>query len=150
MNMAINIESTWLSAEQIKTVEKVKSAKYVCELAIKGANGGWINQPCLIFYNEEKHPVSNSHYFALLSMGEQMAVTNGQSAVDETFTGICADDGEIIYSRFRHDYRTSKDGSVTIDGGRDYVRSSSGPAKLVTLKILNDRVVEVSNDDSKI
>jgi hypothetical protein len=39
-------------------------------------------------------------------------------------TGIVADNGEVIYSRYRHDFVYSTDRSVFVDGGRDYVKSS--------------------------
>jgi hypothetical protein len=51
-----------------------------------------------------------------------LIISDGISAT-ETFVGIVAENGDIIYSRFRHDYRTSEDKSVSIDGGREYTRA---------------------------
>ncbi len=69
-------------------------------------------------------------------------ITNAITATETIITGIKAQNGEIIYSRYRHDYRESKDGSVFIDGGRDYTRHSGG--ELVELKIINGELCNVS------
>jgi hypothetical protein len=44
---------------------------------------------------------------------------------------MVTDDGEVIVSRFRHDYVTK--GKYMIDGGRDYTRSSMHPTVTVTV-----------------
>lgn len=69
-------------------------------------------------------------------------ITNAITATETTITGIKAQNGEIIYSRYRHDYRESADGSVFIDGGRDYTRHGDG--ELVELKIINGELCNVS------
>lgn len=133
--MTINNESSWLGEKQLKLVEEKYNAQYVCELPIKTADGGWVNFPCAIFYTEEKHP-DGSNYMALYKnpLDGKMYVCDGASAVRETFVGAVADNGEIIYSRYRHDYRMSEDGSVMIDGGKDYVRTTA--KKLVSIKVV--------------
>jgi hypothetical protein len=60
---------------------------------------------------------------------------------DITILGIESDSGEIIYSRFQHDYRESYDKSVFIDGGREYSRYSAN-GKLHKFKIENGEWVE--------
>jgi hypothetical protein len=35
-----------------------------------------------------------------------------------------------VVSGYRHDYRTSSDGSAFIDGGRDYTRTNRKPIEL--------------------
>ena len=47
---------------------------------------------------------------------------------------------EVIYSRFRHDYRLTEDGTCMIDGGRDYLKSN-GAGRLVKMKIVEDELV---------
>ena len=47
---------------------------------------------------------------------------------------------EVIYSRFRHDYRLTSDDTVMIDGGRDYTKSS-GPGRTVRMQIVKDELV---------
>ena len=144
--MKINNDSSWLDPGQIANVEKIRQAKYVCESPIRGKGGSWVNIPCAIFYNEEPHP-EGSNYFALYKypLSGQLYITNGISALEGSIIGAVADDGEIIYSRYRHDYRTSNDGSVTIDGGRDYVKTTT--SNLVKLAIIGDELKVIANDD---
>ena len=136
-------ESEIFKPDGIKKIEEMKNAKYVCETCLRNVDGGWANQPVAIFYGAEEHPVSKSRYFGLyVYMQDRVMITNGQSAVDEPIQGIIADDGEIIYSRYRHDFRRSKDGSVFIDGGRDYIRSSVLPEdRHVTLRIVDGELI---------
>lgn len=143
--MKINNDSSWLNAEQIATVEKMKQAKYICETPIKDTGGSWVNIPCAIFYNSEPHP-QGSNYFALykLPLNGKMYIANGISALEGDIVGAVSDDGEVIYSRYRHDYRTSSDGSVTIDGGRDYVRTTT--SNLVKLKVIGDELKVIANE----
>jgi hypothetical protein len=101
-----------------------------------------------VFRGETEHPDSKSRYFGVyLDEQNRVMITNAQSAVDEEITGVVADDGEIIYSRYRHDFRQSADGSVFVDGGRDYIRSSVLPEdRYVTLRIVEDELKVVNKD----
>lgn len=149
--MTINTSSSKFNSEQISIVEKKYDATYVCETPIKDVNGNWVNFPCAIFYTEEPHP-DGSNYFALYDYAlpdgtSRLYICNGISAVT-TITGVVADDGEIIYSRYRHDYRTSTDGSVFVDGGRDYLKCPLD-AKTVDFTIINGKLKEVANANSK-
>jgi hypothetical protein len=120
----ITKESEIFTAQGIAKIEKLREAKYVCETCIS-VDSVWVDHPVAIFYGQVEHPVSNSRYFGLyVNEQDQVMIINGQTAVNEPITGVIADDGEIIYSRYTHDFRKSKDGSVFIDGGRDYVRAS--------------------------
>ena len=68
-------------------------------------------------------------------------VSDGISVTEEPIVGII-DDDEVIYSRYRHDYRVGKTG-IMIDGGRDYIRSSNAdPDKYVNL-VIREGVLEV-------
>jgi outer membrane protein assembly factor BamB len=87
-----------------------------------------------------------SKYFALIIQNGSAYITSGASAVDGIITGIVADDGEIIYSRYRHDYRTSTDGTVFIDGGRDYVRCGRG-GRCVSLKIVDGEFYQLEDSE---
>lgn len=42
---------------------------------------------------------------------------------------------EILYSRSRHDYRTSEDNSVSVDGGFDYFKWSGDIANIVNIEL---------------
>ena len=61
---------------------------------------------------------------------------------------VVAANGDVIYSRYRHDYRHSPDGSVWIDGGRDYTRSGVPTGEwdaFVTLRIVEDKLIIVED-----
>lgn len=70
---------------------------------------------------------------------------NALSAVENDIAGIVAKNGDVIYSRYRHDYRMSPDNSVMIDGGRDYTKNNGG-GPIVTLRIVKDKLVIVEED----
>lgn len=110
----------------IEAVEKKYGATYVGELCIKLKTGEWTNFAVSVFYQKTPAKPEYSNYFGLYTKGGNAYITDAISAVDTSFLGVVADDGEVIYSAYRHDYTTSKDGSVFIDGGREYIRRSGG------------------------
>lgn len=116
--------------------EKEYNATYVADLCLKDKYGVWADEPSAVFYQETPPVPGYSHYFAIIVRGRQTFITSGESAVAEPIVGIQADDGEVIFSRYRHDYRTSKDGSVFIDGGRDYTKCNN-PGRLVEIRIVD-------------
>lgn len=144
MKVNLELSKLWEGIIDPVKVEKRYNVKFVCETPIK-YNGGWRDHSSLLFYGE-KHP-QGSNYMALSMKFDldgkyhSLVITDGISATEETITGIL-DGDEVIYSRYRHDYRVGKTG-VMIDGGRDYLRSSNG--KIVILKI-NDGKLEVENN----
>jgi hypothetical protein len=120
----------------IGLVEKKYNAKYMDDFCIK-TKTGWSEVPAAIFW-QEKPPVEGySNYFGLFVQMGKVLITSGESAFDVPIDGLVADNGEVIYSRYRHDYQHSKDGSVTIDGGRDYLRSG-GNMQAKRVNIIND------------
>ena len=126
--MKIHNECTFLKPEGIKIIEEKYNAKYVFESCIKNKDS-WCNFPVAIFYTEEAHP-QGSNYFGIYVDERRInfLITNGISAT-EPFDGLQIDD-DVIYSRYRHDYRTLGEGMV--DGGRDYFKRSlhGTPVKL--------------------
>lgn len=136
----INTKSTLFDKTDIKKLEIAYKAKYVCETSIK-VNGTWTDNPIAIFHTTEPHP-KGSNYLGIYYHKGLLMITNAITATETTITGIKAQNGEIIYSRCRHDYRESSDGSVFIDGGRDYTRHSGG--ELVELKIIGGELCNVS------
>lgn len=159
MTMQLITESTLFSPESIERIEKHYDAKYVCETGVK-QDGGW-RWPAAVFYqpDREKVPPGGTQWFGLFwalkdhldPHGESRPVICNAISALEPFTGVVADNGDIIWSCYRHDYHTSPDGSVWIDGGRDYVRCPVN-AKLVTLAIEKDQVVilEYHNEEKKV
>lgn len=132
---------------QIVAIEGHYDADFVCETCIRGKNDQWVNMPLLVFYQDEdfRIPPGGSPYFGIYERfdhttgkAEGLYICNAISAVED-FTGVVADNGDVVYSRYRHDFRRSPDESVWIDGGRDYLRYN-GRGELVTLRIVGKNV----------
>lgn len=151
MNVNLDLSAFWHGYIDIEKVEKKYNAKFVCETPIKDKHG-WRETPSLIFYNEVAHPQGSNYMAISIVIGyddkTDLVITDGISATQCDFVGI-VDGDEVIYSRYRHDYREGKTG-VIIDGGRDYTRSSGGQmvkmkineGKLEVMQYLNDEVYE--------
>lgn len=120
----------------IAKVEAKYNAKWVGQLALRTAGNGWSSDSCGDVYYQETPPEGYSKYLALLFQFGSLYITSGASAVEGIISGVEANDGEIIYSRYRHDYRTSTDGSVFVDGGRDYLKTGNN-SKIVELVIVD-------------
>lgn len=137
----IDVKTYFFNPEIISIIEEKYGVKYICETCIK-TKGYWRNEPSLIFYSKKPHP-EGSNYLSVSRQNNSFVLSNGISAT-EPFAGVQAKNGEIIYSRFRHDFRTSSDKSVFIDGGREYTRiiGDQSPS-LVQLIIAKDKVVQV-------
>lgn len=139
--MKVLTEPTLWNEEQIKLIEEKYKAKYVMEACLGDGKGNWCNWPAAIFYTKVPHP-KGSHYFAFYHhpISSLLTIANGHSAIAEPIEGIMIDE-TVIYSRYRHDYRSY--GDVFIDGGRDYVRVGGNDmfrAKPVTLHVVEDRI----------
>jgi hypothetical protein len=133
-------EDCVVTEKGIEYFEKKYNAQYIADLCLKTVDGSWANQPSAIFYQKTPPQPGYSNYFGVIVRDSQTYITSGQSAVEGTITGIEADDGEVIFSRYRHDFRESKDKSVFIDGGRDYVKANN-PSRLVEIKIDGSEMV---------
>ena len=155
--MNVLTECERFSPEQLAKIEAHYESTYVCESCVKNRDGSWANQSVSIFYQADlaKVPEGGSQWFGLFFRQElpdenaptQLFVVNAISAVENDIVGVVADNGDVIYSKYRHDYRHSPDGSVWIDGGRDYTRHG-GRGMFVTLRIIEDKltIVEDEND----
>jgi hypothetical protein len=151
MDLNILTQSEIFNQKGITLIEEKNNARYVCETAIKNISGQWSEQPVAVFWNKDPAniPAGGSspwfgmfHRFASWQEYEDppreplLYITNAISVIGETIQGIIADNGDVIYSRYRHDYRHSPDGSVWIDGGRDYTRTGPCPNGMVDLQII--------------
>lgn len=131
----------WLNIEEVErkyTSDDAHPVKYVGEFCLRAKNGGWSEYPAAVFY-QPNPDTSRGHtnYFGILSQMGSVYITNAISAT-EPFDAIQYRD-EIIYSRYRHDFRGSSDGRVFVDGGRDYLRfggEGMDEAKRVRLQIV--------------
>jgi hypothetical protein len=132
----------------VEVMEQKRNCKYVGDFAIKDKNGNWAESPCAIFWQATPPVFGYSHYFAVFSRDDTVYVTSGESIEGMVMTGMVADNGEVIYSRYRHDCVYSADGTAMIDGGRDYVRSSF-PCRAVNVRLIGPNLVieEVPSDE---
>ena len=133
----------------ISKVEEKYNAKFVGQLPLRGMDGNWSEDNCADIFYQAVPPIQGySNYFGLIYRNHNLYILSGASAVVGVINGIQAEDGEIIYSRYRHDYRTSTDGSVFIDGGRDYVKTGGGHQ--VLLKIVDGEWYVVEDEEDMI
>ena len=122
--------------EGIAKIEKMYGGKYMGFWAIKTRDGNWGETPVDVFYQPNPDfSKGHSHYFGMFrsvaSIEQEVYITNAESAFSEKITGVVCDDGEVLVSRYRHDF-VQKKGKM-VDGGRDYVRSFGGPFVDVTV-----------------
>jgi len=144
--MKINTKCSFIKENMIEAFEREYNAKYLLEsdLLAKDKYSGatyWVNKPAAIFYTEKAHP-RGSNYFALYFEGDSLMITDALPSIkDIVFFGIEAE-GEVVYSRFRHDYRAGKNGAF-VDGGRDYFRYGGDKFEdynIVKFKVVEDRL----------
>lgn len=106
----------------LMAVEEKYNAQFVGDFCIKDRNGNYTTNVAAVFWQPTPPAPHTNEYFALFIQQGSLYIADGTSAVEKPIDAIIAANGEIVYSRHRHDYRVSSDGSVTVDGGRDYMR----------------------------
>lgn len=141
--MKIDTTCSFLNAKNIALIEEKYNAKYLLETCLKLSNGDWANFPSAVFYTEKAHP-EGSNYFAIYFdiITNRAHITNALPAIENiVFSGLEAE-GEVVYSRYRHDYRGGKNGTF-VDGGRDYFRyggDNFDDYNIVKFKVVEDRL----------
>lgn len=130
-------------------VGKHYNGKYIGDFCIRTKSGAWGEDPVSVFYQENPPDPSYSNYFGIFVRFGVVYITNAASAFEEPIIGAVTSDGEVIYSRFRHDFRQA--GSFFVDGGRDYFRCGGAVLpRQVTLVIDKDKLVVQENDDEEV
>lgn len=121
---------------KVDVIEKKYNAKYVGDLPLVGRD-----DLCAIFW-QPTPPENYSEYFGILVRGGTIYITDASSVVTRPIYGLRSKSGEVLYSRFHHDFRYSKDGSVFVDGGADYFRRGGDveSATEVQLKVVKDEI----------
>lgn len=135
-----------LKQDGILAVEEEMNAKYLGAWAIKTPKG-WTEFPVDVFYvaNPDRSK-GHSNYFGLLysvSRGS-IVICNAATVFETPCSAVIAEDGEVLISRYRHDYREA--GGVMIDGGRDYTRAIGDTYTIVVKDgnfYLDDELVEI-------
>ncbi|HET8686332.1 MAG TPA: hypothetical protein VFM18_06670 [Methanosarcina sp.] len=131
----------------VKMIEEKYNATYVGDFCVKTHSGVYDTQEAAIFWQETPPVEGYSNYFAIVIRNGQPFITDGYGAVENSIVGAIANDGEIIYSRHRWDCRHSKDGSIFIDGGRDYVRTNA--RNFCTLEVIGPDIFVFENGVQK-
>ena len=128
----------------IAKVEQHYGAKFVGQFCLKDKNGNWVNSPADVYWQATPPVAGYSNYFALIIQKGSAYITDASIVGSTIISAVEADDGEIIYSRFRHHYIISKDGSTFIDGGRDYVKTNR---PTIDLKIIDGEFYQLEDID---
>ncbi len=140
MFVKIPEDGYWFKSAGIRKIEENYGAKYMGYWCTKRPNGGWNDSPVDVFYQPNPDTTKgHTHYFGMFIKRDPYSgegtgsvyITEASTAFSEPIAGIPTNDGEVIVSRYRHDY-VEKDGRM-IDGGRDYTRSSMHPTVTVTV-----------------
>ena len=134
-----NRDPYYFTKEGIKKIEEMRDAVYMGYWCGKTKHGGWAERPVDVFY-QPNPDVEKGHtnYFGLIVQGDRILITDASSCFSEPMQGI-VDEGTVYVSRYRHDFVQTPNGKI-IDGGRDYLKVSSGD-KLVTVTVENDNFV---------
>ena len=103
--------------------------------------GGW-GQPTAVFYQPNpKTELGHSNYFGLFVTEHTPLVIHNADYITKGWVGAKAQNGELIWSEYSHDYKESSDKTVWVDGGFDYTRTGNS-TRLVNLNVKDGRVVE--------
>jgi hypothetical protein len=135
MNLFIKNDAGYhFGVNGIKIIEEKYNAKYMGYWCTKRLDGkSWNERPVDVFYVENPdRSKGHTKYFGMFVQEGSVYITNAESAFTEPMTGAICEDGEVIVSRYRHDY--IKKGGAMIDGGRNYTRSNMCPLAKVTVK----------------
>ena len=140
MFVKIPEDGYWFKKAGIQKIEENYGAKYMGYWCTKRPSGGWNESPVDVFYVPNPDTSKgHTNYFGMFIKtdpftGESTGtvyITEASTAFSDPISGIPTSDGEVIVSRYRHDY-VEKDGRM-IDGGRDYTRSSMHPTVRITV-----------------
>lgn len=132
------ISNRLLTDKQIKHIEEAYGAKYLIDSCLRTTDGQWVDYPAAFFYTKEPHPEGSNYFAIFYQYGQfQASITNGICIEDQILAFAIVDSG-MFHSRYHHEY-VERDG-VFIDGGQDYVRTSSD--NLVNYRIENGEFVE--------
>lgn len=148
----------WLNVRRIEEHYEKQTGgavKFIGQLTCKTARGDWSERPRAVFWQEKPPRPEYSNYFGLVvDEHNTVYISDGSSVADGTWNGLMdRETGEVVFSRYRHDFRgfesSGADKNAFVDGGRDYGRFGYGDVmpKSVTLKVIGPRM-EIVDDKS--
>jgi hypothetical protein len=124
----------------IGKIEERYAARYVGDFSLRfGKN--WSDEPFAVFFSGIPMREGYPNYVGVRPNADSsnLIVVNAKSVTEVVWDGVMADDGEVIFSRFRHDYRVSRDGSAMVDGGRHQFRCRG--RQRVRISVVRDRLI---------
>ncbi len=131
---AKKISSPFWPGIDIEKAEKAFNGTYIGDFAIKDKNGNWTEIPVAVFFNPKPDlDKGHKHLFGLFMRGHSLIICDASIVGEVEWSGALAQNGEILISTYRHDYKKSSDGTAIIDGGQDYIRSNG--CELVKIKL---------------
>jgi hypothetical protein len=100
--------------------------KYVCTTDLRASD-----VPVDVYYRETPHPEFGNRYFGLYwdSVRDNLMITDADVVEELEFGMVLNDNAQWEYSQCHHDYKQFKNGNM-IDGGRAYIRSSTGATSM--------------------
>jgi len=134
MHMHIG-DAYWFNDKQIGIIQEKYNAKYMGYWCTKRNGGGsWNEVPVDVFYVENPDTSKgHTNFFGMFRKGENVLITDASSCFSVPMTGILTKQGEVVVSRFRHDYRGAGDGAI--DGGRDYTKLIGEACHMPKIKV---------------
>lgn len=113
-----NFTSTGIGVGAV--LKKYNTAQYVGQFPLKTRDGNFTDFHAEVFYEPNPNrELGHSNYFAIYSqMGGVYII--GAEHVEKLVLSVYTDsEGDLIYSRYQHDFRSFKSstGEISIDGG---------------------------------
>jgi len=98
------------------------------------------NMPADIFYRTDPHPEFGNRYFGIYydAYRDATYICNADIIESKEFGVVENDEGELVYSQSRWDYKAFRNGN-TIDGGRAYIRGCG----YKVMKVVDGEFVDV-------
>jgi hypothetical protein len=146
----INIGEPYWTDIGLEIARKIEpEAIYVADLAVRFLKGDWWAQPVAVFYTPNQREGYTNNYFGLYKgptlwrNREALFVCDATSVAEHEWVGL-EYDGEVVFSRWVHDFRSHPKIDVAVDGGPDYTRyvGNFRACKEVRL-VLRDGIFEV-------
>jgi hypothetical protein len=141
--MQINMgEPYWLfDRSQVRRLEA--DALYVGDFAVRSSKGLWSSVPVAVFYTPKPREGYTNHYFGVYKSQVRhdmptWMICDATSVATHLWHGLEMK-GEVIFSRWRHDFRCFSFGGPYVVGGVDYTRvvGLTNLAKNVSLRLVD-------------
>lgn len=104
-----------VTPSSIRKIEKEYNARYVTEWQTE-------SQPIMLFWTDVVSKPEYSNWIGIYADSRMWYVCNGLSAASKPICCYTSNDGQLLFSKQQHDFRTSHDQSLSVDGGPKYTR----------------------------